>query len=212
MIRVVKDPDVRKNELIDAAEEMFVKFGYDEVSVSDIVKKAKVAQGTFYYYFKSKDQMRDAIIERYIGEVKVLLDGIQVQEGMSALERMSAISYTFQEWGREKGKFTDHLHEEKNEVLHNRMAKKVLEHMVPAYAKIIEQGIEEGIFKCADPDLAAMAIMGITEAIFQGEHNPKMEDEGTKRKYRAVLEYSEKILGAENGTFVKFAKEKGVDL
>jgi AcrR family transcriptional regulator len=212
MIRVSKDPDQRKAELIDTAEKLFVKYGYDEVAVSDIVRKAGVAQGTFYYHFKSKDEIREAIIDRYIGEVKVMLDGILAHEGMNALERMSMISYSFQQWGREKGKLTDHLHEEKNEVLHNRMAKKVLEYMTPAYATIIEQGIEEGIFKCEEPDLAAIVIMSMTEAIFAGEHNPKMEDEETKRKYRTLLDYTEKILGAEPDTFVKFAKEKGVDL
>lgn len=211
MPRVSKDPQERKAQFVAIAEEMFVKFGYDETSVSDIVKKAGVAQGTFYYHFKSKDEIRDAIIEKYIGEVKQLLDGILASD-MTALEKMSAISYSFQQWGREKGKLTDHIHDEKNEVLHNRMSARVLGYMVPAYASIVEQGNKEEVFDCADPELAAKAIMGITEAIFQGEHNPKMEDEDTKRKYRAVLEYTEKILGAEPDTFVKFARDRGVEL
>ena len=45
MARITKDPVVRRNEIIDAAEELFYSVGYDETSVSDIVKSIGVAQG-----------------------------------------------------------------------------------------------------------------------------------------------------------------------
>ena len=212
MIRVVKDPDERKEELIDKAEKLFVKYGYDEVSVSDIVKKAGVAQGTFYYYFKSKDEMRNAIIEKNIEEVKRLIDSIIFNKDMTALDKMAAYSYSFQQWSREKGKMMDYIHEEKNEVLHYRMSRRVLGYLIPAYTQIIEQGVEEGIFNTENPDLGARAIMGIIEAIFEDDHAHKLEDPETKRKYLAILDYTEKILGAESGLFIKFAKEKGVDI
>ncbi|EGO64125.1 TetR/AcrR family transcriptional regulator [Acetonema longum] len=65
MARVTKDPQERTNELIDAAEELFLTNGYDKTSVSDIVKKIGVAQGTFYYYFQTKEEILDAIAVRY---------------------------------------------------------------------------------------------------------------------------------------------------
>jgi len=212
MIRVVKDPEERRTQLINIAEKLFIERGYDEVSVSDIVKKADVAQGTFYYYFKSKDEMRDAVIEKNMGEVKLLIDSIIDRNDMSALEKMAAYSLGFQQWSREKGKLIDHIHEKKNEILHYRMSRRVLGYLIPAYAKIIQQGVAEGVFKTQDHDLAARAIMGITEAIFEEEHDPKLEDPESKRKYAAVIEYSEKILGAEPGLFIKFAREKGVEI
>jgi AcrR family transcriptional regulator len=60
-MRVTKDPEIRRKELMDVAEELFLENGYEETAVSDIVKKAGVAQGTFYYYFKSKETKLDAI-------------------------------------------------------------------------------------------------------------------------------------------------------
>lgn len=212
MMRVVKDPEERRTQLINIAEKLFIEHGYDEVSVSDIVKKVDVAQGTFYYYFKSKDEMRDAVIEKNIEEVKQLIDSIIERDDLTALEKMTAYSLGFQQWGREHGKLTDHLHEKKNEILHYRMSRKVLGYLIPAYTKIIQQGVAEGVFKTQDHDLAARAIMGITEAIFEEEHDPKLEDPESKRKYAAVIEYSEKILGAEPGLFIRFAREKGVEI
>ena len=212
MIRVSKEPEQRKKELVKIAEELFIRNGYEETAVSDIVRAAGVAQGTFYYYFRSKDDMRNAVIDKNIEEVKGLIDSIIARDDLSAMEKMAAYSLSFQQWGRDHEKLTDYIHEEKNEVLHYRMSRQVLGYLIPAYTDIIEQGVKEGVFKTENPDLAASAIMGITEAIFEGEHNPKMEDPESKRKYTAVIEYSERILGAEPGLFVKFAKEKGVDI
>ncbi|MEF3255842.1 MAG: TetR/AcrR family transcriptional regulator [Deferribacterales bacterium] len=49
-------PD-KKNLLIDSAVEVFSEKGYWNTKISDIVKKADVAQGTFYLYFKNKEDL-----------------------------------------------------------------------------------------------------------------------------------------------------------
>jgi AcrR family transcriptional regulator len=212
MVRVVKDPEIRREELIDTAEELFVKKGYDETSVSEIVRKARVAQGTFYYYFKSKDEIRNAVIDKNISEVKVIVDKMMKTEGLNALERMSLFSMGFREWASQKGKLMEYIHQEKNEILHYRMSKKVLDYLTPAYEKIIRQGIKEGTFTTKYPAEAAKALMGLTESVFEGTHAPDFDDKDTIRKYRVILEFSELILGAKSGTFIKFLKSKGFKL
>jgi len=64
MARISKDPQERIAESLDNAEEMFYDHGYHETQISDIVKKIGVAQGTFYYYFKSKEEILEALISR----------------------------------------------------------------------------------------------------------------------------------------------------
>lgn len=212
MIRVVKDPKIRREELIDTAEELFTRKGYDETSVSELVRKARVAQGTFYYYFKSKDEIRNAIIDKNIDEVKKIVDKMMTTPNQSALERMTAFSMGFREWASDKGRLMEYIHEEKNEILHYRMSKKVLAYLTPAYEKIIRQGIKEGTFNTKYPAEAAKALMGLTENIFEGDHSPDLNDKATQKKYRAVLEFSERILGAKPNTFIKFLKSRGFKL
>ncbi|WP_273360422.1 TetR/AcrR family transcriptional regulator, partial [Anaerococcus octavius] len=53
--RNVKDPEERKQELIDIASSLFEKYGYEKVSVRDILAEVNGAPGMFYYYFKSKE-------------------------------------------------------------------------------------------------------------------------------------------------------------
>lgn len=74
--RIIKDPEVRRAELIDTALELFSSVGYQQTMIIDIVKKAGVAKGTFYYYFPSKEAILEAIVIRYATEVVTELDVI----------------------------------------------------------------------------------------------------------------------------------------
>ena len=51
MARVTKEYRERKNEILDAAQELFLTQGYEKISVDNIIKKIGIAKGTFYYYF-----------------------------------------------------------------------------------------------------------------------------------------------------------------
>ncbi|EKT57325.1 TetR/AcrR family transcriptional regulator [Providencia sneebia] len=51
---------------MNAAESLFLTQGFLETTVSEIVKDADVAKGTFYHYFTSKDEILEALRERYM--------------------------------------------------------------------------------------------------------------------------------------------------
>ena len=66
--RNVKDPEERKQELINIASRLFEKYGYEKVSVRDILAEVNGAPGMFYYYFKSKEDIFLACMETYFDE------------------------------------------------------------------------------------------------------------------------------------------------
>lgn len=59
--------EATRRRLLDAAEEVFGELGYYEASVSEITRRAGVAQGTFYIYFHSKRETFVELVED-IGE------------------------------------------------------------------------------------------------------------------------------------------------
>ncbi len=67
-MRITKDRETRRAELISTAIALFLEKGYEAAMVSDIVKRVGVAQGTFYYYFKTKEDVLDAALERLLQE------------------------------------------------------------------------------------------------------------------------------------------------
>lgn len=63
--RVVLPPHERRQQLLEAATWVFARKGYRNTGVSDIIARAKVARGTFYLYFTSKEQVFNAIVDDF---------------------------------------------------------------------------------------------------------------------------------------------------
>nr|MDA8213168.1 helix-turn-helix domain containing protein [Clostridia bacterium] len=59
----------RRKDILRAAAELFAQQGYEKTTVSQIVKKVGVAQGTFYLYFDSKEHVRMGVHEQIINEI-----------------------------------------------------------------------------------------------------------------------------------------------
>src|SRR5271157_4035706 len=91
MGRISKDPTVRKQELVMAACELIKEKGFEQVSVSDIVKKVGVAQGTFYYYFQTKYDILDAVIDHYMEDAIGHIQLIEADSSLNALEKLRII-------------------------------------------------------------------------------------------------------------------------
>lgn len=61
-----KPPEIRREELMDAAQRLFLEKGFTATSVAEIVDAADVAKGTFYLYFQTKDDVLAALRVRFI--------------------------------------------------------------------------------------------------------------------------------------------------
>jgi AcrR family transcriptional regulator len=56
--------EARRNQLLDVARRLFAEQGMERTSIKDIAVAADVAQGLIYHYFRSKDELFWAILER----------------------------------------------------------------------------------------------------------------------------------------------------
>ena len=54
----------RENRILDAAADLFIHYGYDKTTVSDIAKSAGVSKGAIYLHFSSKDDLFEALLVR----------------------------------------------------------------------------------------------------------------------------------------------------
>jgi AcrR family transcriptional regulator len=61
-----KPAEIRREELMDAAQALFLGKGFYATSVDEIVRAADVAKGTFYFYFKTKDDVLQALRARFV--------------------------------------------------------------------------------------------------------------------------------------------------
>ena len=59
----------RLQQILDSSLRAFARDGYENTSVSGLVKEAQVSRGTFYLYFNSKKEIFDALIDRFMSEI-----------------------------------------------------------------------------------------------------------------------------------------------
>ena len=59
----------KKNALFQSSFDLFVNHGFSKTTIADIVKKAGLAKGTFYLYFKDKYDLRDKLITHITGQL-----------------------------------------------------------------------------------------------------------------------------------------------
>ena len=88
-MRVVKEANVRKNEILDTAERLFGTKGFDGTSTTDILNEIGIARGTLYYHFKSKEDILDAMIERMTGSLVAKASEIAGKKDEPVLQRLT---------------------------------------------------------------------------------------------------------------------------
>ncbi len=85
MGRKKKDTNSRKKQLVDAATKLFFSKGYTDTSVRDILNETNdrtASPSVFYYYFKSKEDIYNAVQEnysnQYISDIKACIKKIRM--------------------------------------------------------------------------------------------------------------------------------------
>ena len=62
-----------RQRIIDAANDLFYRRGYNQTSFQDISDATGIPRGNFYYYFKTKDEILDAVVSSRIAELADML-------------------------------------------------------------------------------------------------------------------------------------------
>jgi AcrR family transcriptional regulator len=76
-----------RDHIVDAADQLFYQQGYENTSFSKIAGAVKISRGNFYYHFKSKDEILDAVIDRRLENTRSMLEKWEM-EGNSPEERI----------------------------------------------------------------------------------------------------------------------------
>jgi TetR/AcrR family transcriptional repressor of nem operon len=63
-----------REHIVEAADQLFYRHGYEHTSFADIADAVQISRGNFYYHFKAKDEILDAVIERRLADTQEMLD------------------------------------------------------------------------------------------------------------------------------------------
>lgn len=193
-----------KEKIMDASHELFASKGYDETTVSDIIKMAGSSRGGFYHHFNSKEEILEAITNEYLDEILKIYN-ITIEEHIgSCTELFNKIFVIFHEYKmsqiKDWPKFKKIFAFNGNHAIILKMARDFENLTTEVYTRIIREGVEKGEFTVEYPE--ALAGLWTREMIYINRLARKRFFEHDESKSKALinqLEFAENMVNRELG-------------
>ncbi len=204
-MRVVKEAIERRNEILDAAEELFVTKGYDKTSTNDILDRVGIARGTLYYHFKSKEEILNAMIERINDSLIAKAKMIAADTSVPVIDRlvMTIASLNVEtDIGHE---IIGEVHKPQNALMHQKMQENLTSKMVPILLELAEEGVRQGLFSMKYPAETIEMLFLYSSIAFDDYH--EKDSSSMEKKITAFLYNTEKLLGAREGSLQKVMRK-----
>jgi AcrR family transcriptional regulator len=161
----------RRRQILDAAKRVFAEAGYHGASINAIIERAQIARGTFYLYFESKAAVFDSILDEAMRELRGRIHRIDVEtptatppqqqlreQVVATLEyivRDRPLAMLLLSAGHtpdaEAAERLDQFFAEVRDLLRRAM----------------ESGMEIGLLRKVDPQLAASAMLGLIRGVIE---------------------------------------------
>ena len=200
MARVTKAPEERRLEIIQTAERLFREIGFTKCSVDMIIRDIGVAKGTFYYYFKSKNEILGAIVDRALGQIVEMAEQVADDASLNALTKMQLLLSDSHVGDEDTHDLAEMLHLPENRELHEITNIQTVLELSPIFARIVEQGNQEGVFSTDRPLETIQFLLTGSQFLLDGGLFRFSEQEIRVRREVAqqIIEIS---LGAVPGSF-----------
>lgn len=199
-MRITKNADERRNEIVDVAEKLFKSKGYAHTTIEDIIQEIGIAKGTFYYHFASKADVMNAVVMRIVDRMVADAMRIVKDDQLTAPEKLSYIIMGEISQTSDNDDMIEELHQVDNAQIHQKSLVESITHLTPVFAQVIEQGIEEGYFYTSYPKETVEFLLVSSQFLFD-EGIFTWSKEELQQKALAFTSIMENVLNAEEGSF-----------
>lgn len=197
-MRVVKEAEERRNEILDISEKLFMRKGFDNTSITDILNEIEIARGTLYYHFKSKEDILDGIIQRLTSKLVGKAEAIAGRKDMTVLQRITAMMRALNVNDDLGNEIMEQVHRPQNALMHQKMQEQLLAGINPLITGLIQEGIAQGICKTRYPAEVAEMTLLYSNIVF--DDLAGHSEEVRYRKITAFIYNLERLLGMEEGS------------
>lgn len=192
-----------KQELIlNTMEELMRKKAAEFISVDEIARCAGISKGSIYYYFSSKNDILDAVIERAYSSVLEEGKALAASSDVDVFRKMEIIYRACLDASGElkRQEALGNYHERaQSAFLHQKFSQILIAKLSPILTDILRQGISEGRIRCTNPTESAYIVLLVLTGILDNQLLP-MDEEGRKRALSAFSAMQEQSLGLLPGT------------
>lgn len=215
MARTVNQEEylAKRNEILDIAQQLVQRKGYEEMSIQDILDALHISKGAFYHYFPSKPALLEALVERICEGVEQILCRVLALEGQSTLEKLNYFFAVIAQWKtREKELHLSLIrvhYTDENALMREKMRVAMTRQLGKRMDALLAQGVATGEFSPAYPDrvgeLFMLLIQDMNDTVARQLLDSETENGSLKaimKTYGAFGDVMERILGLAPGSLV----------
>lgn len=205
-MRIIKEHNERQNEILDTAQRLFAKKGYEKCTVNDILNEIGIAKGTFYHYFKSKEEVLNGIIDRAAKQMLERAQAAAQNPSLSSQEKLLRIFLALRMNDEKDTGMIEEMHRPENALMHQKSFTSIVTLTVPVLAGVIEEGNQRGDFRCDYPEeymqiFMASAVTLLDDGIFE------LSPEKQQSTFRALTAMLGKMLDIDDSRIWETAME-----
>ncbi|MDO5080866.1 TetR/AcrR family transcriptional regulator [Buchananella hordeovulneris] len=204
-MRVRKTADARREEILDAAQQLFITKGFQASTMEDILRAVGIAKGTLYHHFRSKEEILRQIVARFVRDYAERAQ--QIADGPApAPERLLATLTAGRAAGAD-AELIDEFHAAGNAEFHVLSVVEVVRALAPIVARIIADGVAEQVFRTDQPREVAEIILVsagvlLDEGFFVGDQAEQ------PRRLQGLIFATETLLGCPRGSLAQLAGQQ----
>ncbi len=189
MTRVLKDPEVRKQEILDTAMKLFREKGYDATSIADIAKAMNVVPGLCYRYFSSKQEIFDTAVKEYAKESCQDFIAVVTDRSRNFKERLDMFCEVMLT-KEDNSRHHEFFHSAGNETFHLQLSIEMFKYLTPFISKEIAELNKTGEISVEDPEFMTQFMLYGQVALWLSPTNPvNFEDHPLKDRIKQVRGY-----------------------
>ena len=158
---ILKKQKIVQHKIIVVASTVFSKFGFKKATIEDIAHEAGMGKSSVYYYFKSKEDIFEAVVKKEADELSLQVAKRVINVNDNPKEKIRNYVLIRMRYLNEMVNFFETL---KNDYLGNlafteRIRKKYDKEEQQMLNKILEEGVNQGIFKVRNTKFAALVLV-----------------------------------------------------
>jgi AcrR family transcriptional regulator len=202
---------VRREAFLDVAQGLIQTKGYEAMSVQDVLDSLEASKGAFYHYFDSKQDLLEAVIDRFSDVTMASIVPILDDPDLPALRKLERALAGI---ARAKAERKDLVlavvevwNSDSNAIVREKLRRMAVNRLGPLLSIVIRQGIDEGVIVADSPDETATVLSSLMLGYQQlaadymiARQAGTMTFEEVRRSITAFTDAFERILGVPKGS------------
>jgi AcrR family transcriptional regulator len=202
---------VRREAFVDAALRLTQTKGYEQMSIQDVLDAVDASRGAFYHYFDSKQALLEAMVDRIADGALATVEPVVDDPNIAAIAKLERFFGGIAQFKTDRKalmvEFIKVWRSDGNAIMREKVRRTIVERVAAILARIIEQGIREGVFAIDSPLETAAILMMLTTGfqdvatdLFLARQANTISFEDAERTMTSFTHAFERILGARRGS------------